>query len=370
MLFFFTPYDLNKKLLNAYDLCISLLPNDDDWAVLMDGDTMFLTSDFGHRINDYVTLYPETGLFTAYASRCFYSYQVPNSVNQQNDSLKYHHQVAGLHHDNQHPNVQPINRKIAGHLLVIKKKVWMLIRESVFETAKYETIEGIDTAVSNAVLQAGFKIQLMKSIYILHYFRMQEGIQNKKHLGYNDKLHIITPCSRPQNLHHISQSINIPRASYTWWIVFDANIADVPAHLIPSNARVLYHRNPNSVAGHAQRNYALDMLPQDNSMVYFLDDDTTLCPQLYEECCTHNLRFDLIHFDQQNPDGTKRIGGRIEVNHIDTGSAVVKRSVIGNTRFRTDKYNADGFFWKAIANKTRNIHYIPKPLSTYNELNP
>mgnify|MGYP001202445677 CR=1 FL=1 len=368
MLYFFTPYSFNNKLLDAYDHYISLLPNDTDWACFTDGDVMFLNSDFGHRIADYIRLYPETGLFTAYASRCFYPYQVPPQTDQNNASIKYHHQTASLMLKHHHGSVIEINKRIAGHLLVIQKKTWLLIREKVFDIAQHETIEGIDTAISNTIVEAGLKILLMKGMYVMHYFRMMEGVKSKKHLGYHDHLNIITPCTRAQNLPIISQSINIPRASYTWWIVFDAEPGSIPHHLIPKNARALYHHNSKSVVGHAQRNYALQFI--DDGLVYFLDDDTTLHPDLYAETCTHDMQHDFIHFDQQNPDGTKRIGGKVEVNHIDTGSAVVSRQLIGNTRFRTDLYNADGYFWKTIVQKATHPRYIPKALSTYNALVP
>jgi len=34
-------------------------------------------------------------------------------------------------------------------------------------------------------------------------------------------LNIITPSCRPENLHKISKSINIPRENYRWIVVFD-----------------------------------------------------------------------------------------------------------------------------------------------------
>ena len=366
MLYFFTPYTFNNRLLDAYDAYISLLPNETDWACITDGDTMFLNSDFGIRIQEYIDAYPDTGLFTAYASRCFYPQQVPPNVNQQSDSIRYHKKMANDLASLMKLKTQTLRAPIAGHLLVIQKKTWQLIRQKTFYRAINETIEGIDTAISRTISEYGLSILLMRSIYVMHYFRLVEGIKSKTHLGYGQKLHIVTPCCRPQNLMTIRDSIRLPRATFTWWIVFDANENEIDKKYIPSDARILWHKDKKSVAGHAQRNYALSLI--DDGMVYFLDDDTLLHPDLYNETCKANEYHDFIHFDQENPDGTKRIGGKVEVNHIDTGSAVASRQLIGNTRFRTDLYNADGYFWKTISQKASNTKYINKVLSTYNLL--
>jgi hypothetical protein len=366
MIYFFTPYSTNHKLLEAYDHYMTLLPNDNDWACFMDGDIMFLRSDFGHIIKEYTEKYPDTGIFTCYASRCFYPAQVPNEVDQKNDSIKYHRKVCEMHHTYHHLAVKKINRQIAGHLMVINKKIWQTIREKVFSRAAHETIEGVDTAISRAVLELQLDILLMKGLYVMHYFRLVEGISHKKHLGYGIKLHIVTPCCRPENLKTISESINIPRASYKWWVVMDADPKDVPAEMIPENANLLFHRDPKSIAGHAQRNFALTHI--NDGYVYFLDDDTTLHPELYQSIAMLPEQNDFIHFDQAHPDGTKRIGGTVEVNHIDTGSAVASRELIGFNRFRHDLYNADGFFWKAVSRNAQRPKYIQKMLSIYNLL--
>jgi hypothetical protein len=368
-LYFFTPYSFQNKLFEAYDSYMNLVPSEQDWACFMDGDTMFFQSNFGHRILQYIKKYPNTGLFTSYASRCFYNAQVPKETNQQNDSIRYHHKIAQTHANFQQTEVKQLTQSIAGHIMVIQKKTWIAIREQVLKKSINETIEGVDTAIAQTIHQINLPILLMKEIYVLHYFRLVEGISYKKHLGYGIRINIITPCSRPENLKAIQQSINIPRTCYKWWIVFDALPNEIDPTLIPENATPIYHKNKKSIAGHAQRNFALDHIPNDNDYVYFLDDDTLMHPDLYPTVA-QLLSNDFIHFDQQNPDGTKRIGGKVEINHIDTGSAIVKRQLIENTRFRTDAYNADGIFWKAISLKAQRPLYIPKILSTYNQLNP
>ena len=61
-------------------------------------------------------------------------------------------------------------------------------------------------------------------------------------------LNIITPCSRPENLHKIAESINIPKDNYRWIVVCDLD--ELPnANLIPQNCEIYTHKNKESVAG-------------------------------------------------------------------------------------------------------------------------
>jgi GT2 family glycosyltransferase len=182
MLWFCTPYDFDKKLLYSIDRYFDLIKNPEDWLVIMDGDTAFLRSDFGEVINSYVTLYPETGLFTCYASRCHYATQVPEGVDMSRDSILYHRQVADFCSEKFKNKTIEINRRIAGHLMVIQKKTWNIIRNEVFYKAEKKFILGVDTKISWAILDFGFKILMMKELYIFHYLRLKEGFDYTNHL--------------------------------------------------------------------------------------------------------------------------------------------------------------------------------------------
>ncbi|TSA34507.1 MAG: hypothetical protein D4R64_11755 [Porphyromonadaceae bacterium] len=181
MIYFFTPYSFDFKLLDAIAICMDLL-NPNDWAVIMDGDTMFLQPDFGYKIHRHIEAHPEAGLFTCYASRCHYSIQVPAGVDMNKDSIRYHKLIASLQ-QNLHPGeTMEISRRIAGHLMVIKKSTWDKILPLVRVTASEKQILGVDTKICNAILKSGMKILLMKDIYILHYCRLAEGFEYTKHL--------------------------------------------------------------------------------------------------------------------------------------------------------------------------------------------
>ena len=177
-------------------------------------------------------------------------------------------------------------------------------------------------------------------------------------------LNIITPCSRPENLITISKSINIPKENYKWFVIYDSDILP-KKELIPENCEVHLHLNKESVVGHAQRNYALDLIKDGH--IYFNDDDTVIHEKLWENI--KDLDNDFISFTQENKDGKLRLtGDNIRVGGIDSHNFIVDRSLINETRFNIKKYDADGYFASECYGKSKNKKFINKSLSVYNSL--
>ena len=176
-------------------------------------------------------------------------------------------------------------------------------------------------------------------------------------------LNIITPCTRLMNLGIMYESINIPESNYRWLVVVDGPKPD-PIHQVPPTAELHYHWDKQSRWGNAQRNRALDLV--EKGYVYFLDDDTTIHPEMWETVC--NLTNDFIHFNQRWMDGRKRVGGMIRVNHVDSGNVIIHESLIGNRRWVLDKRYADGVFITECFMDSQRSIYIPKVLSIYNTL--
>jgi hypothetical protein len=173
-------------------------------------------------------------------------------------------------------------------------------------------------------------------------------------------INIITPCSRPENLKVISESINIPKENYRWIVVFDGlEVTD-----IPNNCEAYSIKDNNSVYGNAQRNYGLYLVT--GGYVYFNDDDTIIHPELWDEI--KDKEADFISFKQSNKDGTIRLEGtNISPNFIDSHNFIVSVKCI-NTRWILDRYDADGVFAVECYKNAKETLYIPKVLSIYNSL--
>jgi hypothetical protein len=180
-------------------------------------------------------------------------------------------------------------------------------------------------------------------------------------------LNIITPCSRPENLKTIEESINIPREYFKWFIVFDND--EIPDCYIPPIAQAYCYKQKGSIVGHAQRNFALDLI--DHGYIYFNDDDTVIHSMLWDriEKNVINNTHDFISFDQKEKSGKHRLfGNNIKVDHIDSHNFIVHSQLCQNVRFDISKYNADGYFATECFRLSKSPLYIPEYLSIYNAL--
>lgn len=180
MIYFFTPYSFTKKLYDAWDDYMNMVGNPDDWVCMMDGDTLFLISDFGNQMQDYIDKYPDAGLFTCYASRTSRPFLRWPGADMTNPSLIYHRTKAEMIKIAHHGKVVDLkNNDALGYLMLIKKSTWLLVREQVRQWTADKNILGVDTRISRAIRQTGMKIYLMNGMYLLHYYRMKDGEKDK-----------------------------------------------------------------------------------------------------------------------------------------------------------------------------------------------
>jgi hypothetical protein len=175
-------------------------------------------------------------------------------------------------------------------------------------------------------------------------------------------LNIITPCSRPENLQRISESINIPRDNYRWIVVYDGTeLPDVP---MPHNCEVHCHQDPKSIVGHAQRNYALTLIQHGH--VYSNDDDTMLHPQLWNRI-QHLDDYDFISFSQNYKHNKLRLRGDVvKLDHIDSHNFIASRQCIKDCTFAVHRFAADGIFAQQVYAQAKNPIFIDEVLSIYN----
>lgn len=182
MIWFFTPYSFNKRMFEAWDSYMFLVKNTDDWVCMMDGDIAFLHSDFGHHIEKYISKYPDTGLFTCYSSRSRTPWMMPAKNFFSSPSIVDHKILANHLYETCHLSVTPINDRVTGHLMVMKKMTWLKIRDAVHQKTAGLKILSVDSVISREILSSNLKIRLMQGIYVFHYYRFLEGAASKKHL--------------------------------------------------------------------------------------------------------------------------------------------------------------------------------------------
>ncbi len=178
-------------------------------------------------------------------------------------------------------------------------------------------------------------------------------------------LHLITPCTRPENLQVLSNHIPVIN-DLEWWIIFDS---DQPIEFTlnyPPLTHILYYKD-DSKAGNGQRNHVLNII--NDGMIYFLDDDTLPHENLWKILKIIELNQFIIG-QQLFKDGSLRLEAKLpELNHIDSGCCIVDRKIIGNNRWQEQMYAGDGEFYISVAlGNEDKIKLINEPISIYNAL--
>jgi hypothetical protein len=184
--------------------------------------------------------------------------------------------------------------------------------------------------------------------------------------NHTKRITIITPSMRPYNLYTLRDSINFDYVD-EWIIVYDETKVLENPHLFASegNSKIkeYIHKGPG-ISGNPQRNYALDHVQNENTYLYFLDDDNSIHKDLYR-------LLDIIDdgkiytFDQ----GSRLLGHLIAPNNIDTAMFLVDFKLCKNMRWDPHVYGADVLFILECYTKNPNKWiYVNNTLCTYNHL--
>lgn len=193
-------------------------------------------------------------------------------------------------------------------------------------------------------------------------------------------INIITPLTRPENIIAMAKSI-VPAVKsgieIKWHIVVDPVVNEMDKYiLMDSPFKTYFYLGGNeAIAGHAHRNIVLDRIPEQNEWVMSLDDDNIIHPALFEWLNAwelHDCEADGIIWDQIYRSGYPRLNAHVndvKVHNVDTAQYMLKRGLIGDTRFQEDKYEADGLFIQEIYERHRDSFIIVnQPLCYYNYL--
>lgn len=174
------PYSCSRNLGVAYNEYLSLIP-DGDAACLTDGDSMFLTPDWGHIIQTYAEQNPNAVL-TCWVSRLhelakgqLYQPQL-NTIDdclKEAEKLKARIKYTTL-----------ITGSVSGTLLVIPKHIWQQHKFSETNTFRpgEPNLLGVDNYWTNLVRRNGVQVLRMDGVLIYHQYRLLSAGQDKSHL--------------------------------------------------------------------------------------------------------------------------------------------------------------------------------------------
>lgn len=170
MFYELTPYSLDGDLGAACNKCCEIVPDDNDWILISDQDSMILTPEYGHLISSYIEKYPDVDLFTCRTNRVNNKLQLEPGMFDATDIPTHRRKAVEL--SKKPLSLTYTTRVISGYFMLFQKKTW----------TKYKFREnrfyGVDTYFSRDVLRDG-KIGIMDNIYSMHYYRMIEGVGKK-----------------------------------------------------------------------------------------------------------------------------------------------------------------------------------------------
>jgi hypothetical protein len=176
-IFYSNPFSLDKDIGKAYNeyLC-SLNANDDDWIVMQDGDILYLTPDWGKRINDALCLDGDKfGLVGCYTNRLRSKHQLHENAFSYDLNLRNHFEIANSYKED---GIQEIKQYIAGFFMAFQYKTWKKIKFT-------ENSLAFDSLFSMRVKELDLKIGLIRSLYVFHGYRLWADVDpwnEKKHL--------------------------------------------------------------------------------------------------------------------------------------------------------------------------------------------
>jgi len=151
-------------------------------------------------------------------------------------------------------------------------------------------------------------------------------------------IHIITPCTRPENL--AEMSLSIPKECH-WVVVYDESVKDKRE---VENATVL-HSPYTGFSGNPNRNYALDSIEfNDEDWIYILDDDNIIHPRWYEAVKDINYsHLSMVTWGQVWRNNSVRLQPTAypSVGNVDTSCYMIRGRVMKRLRYSLD-YVADG----------------------------
>lgn len=141
---------------------IECLP-DDCWVCVRDGDTMFLTHDWGERAEALVTTgYDLIGCLT---NRIGIPHHLPDGFFSNIGSITVHKLIAEQHHDRGIWVKEIKTGPIAGFFMLFPKKLWLDVGGFDEETIYFDSI------FTERARAKGARIGVAQGLYIFHMYR-------------------------------------------------------------------------------------------------------------------------------------------------------------------------------------------------------
>ncbi len=304
-------------------------------------------------------------------------------------------QIYGFKNNNISQQIKYLNKKQLNYdIIFINTSNFIDQIESISDCYKYLKpgglllIENIDINISENSYFNNIQ-HILKEYQDFYFLTLNQNNTDKKYkifiliksgntpiFSNKNKITIITPSYRINNLIKLRKSINFNYVN-DWIIVYDGNKINDNPYLFKNDEykdkiREFIFKG-EGISGNPQRNFALNQINNDNTYLYYLDDDNLIHPNFYK--LLNIIENNKIYtFNQKRPTNIYPYvdllkGNNIELFKIDTAMFLIDYKLCKNIYWILDKYNADGYYIKECYEKNMDSHiYIDNVLSYYNEI--
>lgn len=203
-----------------------------------------------------------------------------------------------------------------------------------------------------------------------------ENYGRKEKLSISNKmlLNIVTPVTRPGNLHILKSYIEnniIGHFDVKWYCIYDPGknneIVENKEEWIISK----YGGIKNDCGGGTQRNEALDMI--EDGWICFMDDDTLFYDnygKLLKEIITNNESYSVFIVNEKRSEFSLLAKpDNIRVGYIDMAQIILSSKIISSIRFIENVYQSDYYFIESVYNANKEkFMFVNQFLCYYNYL--
>jgi hypothetical protein len=176
MIYYFTPF-IKGNLGEAYNHYCNLVPEDDDWITVMDGDIMQLHTNWGEIWKQVLLNNNEAGIVTCLTNRATKDNidQVCLDMYDETDILKHKTFANHILKHNSGKIKKMTNLFLSGYFFSFKKSTW-------------KQVGGFNDGILHVDKKFYLKVKAIKDcvvaqdFYVLHYYRMLEGSSFTDHL--------------------------------------------------------------------------------------------------------------------------------------------------------------------------------------------
>lgn len=171
MIYYFKPFSTEKNIGVYNDHC-RIVPNNDDWILIQDYDSMVLSVNTFTVIEAAIKRYPDTAVFGAMTNRVGYSFQRHEGIMSENVDIKHHIALAEDLAARFGDGECEVAKSVAGFFMLFKKSYW---NDNPFqETIFNEKRDLFDYQFCLKAKREKLPIRIIKGVYVWHTYRINK----------------------------------------------------------------------------------------------------------------------------------------------------------------------------------------------------